>query len=96
MAFIPTHAYVPSFMILDSAFGDSPILVSLQNSLSDHRPWNRINSKKFMQVEVDVKYMHTNFSGPSLSNFRDKISFQIWPNFPFRPWTIVHGHQKFN
>ena len=21
-------------------------------------------------------------------------SFQIWPNFPFGPWTIVHGGQK--
>ena len=33
--------------------------------------WNRL--KKFMQVVVDVKYMHSTFGGRSLSGFRDKI-----------------------
>ena len=47
-----------------------------------------------MQVEVDVTCMHTNFGGRGLSGFRDKISFKIWSNFPFRPWTTVHGGQK--
>ena len=47
-----------------------------------------------MQVEVDVTCMHTNFGGHSLSGFGDKISFKIWSNFPFRPWTTVHGGQK--
>ena len=31
--------------------------------------------KKFMQVGIDVKYMHTNFGGRGLSGFRDKISY---------------------
>ena len=33
--------------------------------------WNRL--KKFMQVMVDVKYMHSTFGGRGLSGFRDKI-----------------------
>ena len=43
--------------------------------------WNR--PKKFMQVGVDVKCMHIIFGGWGLSGFRDKISFEVWPNFPF-------------
>ena len=31
--------------------------------------WNRL--KKFMQVLIDVKCMHTNFGGRGLSGFRD-------------------------
>ena len=33
--------------------------------------WNRL--KKFMQVGIDVKCMHTNFSARALPCFRDKI-----------------------
>ena len=36
-----------------------------------------------MQVEVDVKCMHTNFGGHDLFGFRDLATFKIWPNFPF-------------
>ena len=45
----------------------------------DYSPWSSKNSidrnrlKKFMQVVVDVKYMHTNFGGRGLSGFGDKI-----------------------
>ena len=49
-----------------------------------------------MQVEVGVKCMHTNFGRRSVSSFGDKISFQIWPNFPFGPWTISMGVKKLN
>ena len=35
-----------------------------------------IGSKKFMQVGIDVKCMHTNFGGRGLSGFGDKIS--LW------------------
>ena len=51
----------------------------------DYSPWsskNLINRnwlKKFMQVGIDIKFIHTNFGGCGL--FGD-------------PWTIVHGHQK--
>ena len=69
----------------------------------DYSPWVSKNSidpnrlKKFMQVGVDFKYVHTNFGGRSFSGFGNIATFkfgQIWPNFPFRPWTIVHGCQK--
>ena len=55
-----------------------------QISLSGHGlyPWSWKNSidrnrlKKFMQVGIDVKCMHTNFGGCGLSSFGDKIS--LW------------------
>ena len=47
-----------------------------------------------MQVEVVVKCMQANFDGCGLSGFRDFAPFQILLNFPFKPWTIVHGGQK--
>ena len=52
--------------------------------------WNRL--KKFMQVWVDVTCMHTNFGGRDPSGFGDMATSQKRPNFPFRAWTIVHGH----
>ena len=48
----------------------------------DYSPWSSKNSidrnrlKKFMQVGIDVKCMHTNFGGRGLSGFGDKIS--LW------------------
>ena len=45
-------------------------------------PWSSKNLidqnwlKKFMQVGIDVKYMHNNFGGCGLSGFKDKIS--LW------------------
>ena len=48
----------------------------------DHSPWSSNNLmdrnwlKKFMQVGVDVTYMHTNFGGCGLSGFGDQISFK--------------------
>ena len=47
-----------------------------------------------MHVEGDLKCMQTNFGGHGLSGFGDIATSQIWPNFPFGPWTIVHGGQK--
>ena len=43
-----------------------------------------------MQVEVNVLCMHTNFDGCGHSGFVDIATFKNG----FRPWTIVHGHQK--
>ena len=71
-----------------------------QLSLSgmDYSPWssknlfNRNRLKNFMQVGIDVKFMHTNFCGRDLSGFGDIATFQKRSNFPFRPWTIFHGH----
>ena len=56
-----------------------------QNSLSDYglySPWssknliNRNRLKKFMQLGIDVAYMHTNFSGHDLSSFKDTVTFK--------------------
>ena len=47
-----------------------------------YSPWSSKNLmdqnwlKKFMQVGVDVTYMHTNFGGCGLSGFGDQISFK--------------------
>ena len=66
----------------------------------DYSPWslkNLINQnrfKKFMQVGIDVMCMYTSFGGCGLSSFGDTATFQKQPNFPFRAWTIVHGHLK--
>ena len=50
--------------------------------------------KKFMQVRIDVKCMHTSFGGCDFFGFGDIATFQKRPNFPFGAWTIVHGHGK--
>ena len=48
----------------------------------DYSPWSSKNLidrnrlKKFMQVVVDVKYMHTNFSGRALPGFGDIATFE--------------------
>ena len=64
----------------------------------DYSPWSSKNLmdrnwlKKFMQVGIDVKFMHTNFDGRGLLGFGDMATSQKRPNFPFGAWTIVHGH----
>ena len=66
----------------------------------DYSPWSSKNLidrnwlKKFMQLGIDVMCMYTHFGGHGLSGFGDMATFQKQPNFPFEPWTIVHGHQK--
>ena len=56
----------------------------------DYSPWSSKNLikrnrlKKFMQVRINVKFMHTNFGGRDLSSFRDIATFKM-ANFPFRP-----------
>ena len=48
----------------------------------DYSPWsskNLINQnwlKKFMQVGIGVKFMHTNFDGCGLSGFGDTATFK--------------------
>ena len=67
----------------------------------DYSPWSSKNlidqnrPKKFMQVGIDVKCMHTNFGGHSLSGFGDIATFRNG-QFPLltMDYYIVHGHQK--
>ena len=75
------------------------LFVCLQISLLDHvLGVKKLNwLKKFMQLEVDVKCMQTQFWGRDLFGFREFALYCFsskWPNFLFRPWTIVHGGQK--
>ena len=78
------------------------LLENGQISLScmDYSPWSskilidRNRLKKFMQVGVDVTYMHNKFGGRGYFGFGDMATSQKWPNFPFGAWTIVHGHRK--
>ena len=48
----------------------------------DYSPWSSKNLidrnwlKKFMQVGIDVKFMHTNFGGCGLSGFGDITTFK--------------------
>ena len=48
----------------------------------DYSPWSSKNLidwnqlKKFMQVVIHVKYMHTNFGGCDLSGFKDIATFK--------------------
>ena len=48
----------------------------------DYSPWSsknlidRIQPKKFMQVGIDVKCMHTNIGGCDLSGFGDIATFK--------------------
>ena len=54
----------------------------------DYSPWsskkliNQNELKKFMQVGIDVKCMHTKFGGCGLSSFGDIATFKN-ANFPF-------------
>ena len=57
--------------------------------------FNRSESaQKNHASRINIKCMHTSFGGCNLSGFRDIATLQKRPNFPFRAWTIVHGHRK--
>ena len=68
-----------------SAFGDIATLKNGQISLLGHglySPWSSKNLidrnrlKKFMQVWIDVKCIHTNFGGRGISAFGDIATFK--------------------
>ena len=79
-------AYPVSEILLLSKTAKFPLLTM------DYSPWSSKNlidwnwPKKFMQVGIDVKCMHTNFGGRGLSSFGDIATF--------KNGQIVHGHQK--
>ena len=75
-----------------SGFGDTNTLKNGQISLLDdglYSPWssknliNRNRLKKFMQVDVDVTCMYTNFGGCGLFGFGD-TNLSKTAKFPFR------------
>ena len=66
-----------------SSFGDTTTFKNSKIFLSNHElPWsskylidqNRL--KKFMQVGIDVKCMHTNFGGRGFSSFGDNATLK--------------------
>ena len=68
-------AYPVSEILLLSKTAKFPLLTmdcpwSLKNLIDRNR------LKKFMQVGIDVKCMHTNFGGRSLSSFGDIATFK--------------------
>ena len=69
-------AYPVSEILLPSKMPKFPLLTM------DYSPWSSKNlidqnrPKKFMQVGIDVKCMHTNFGGHSLSSFGDIATFK--------------------
>ena len=62
-----------------SGFGDCSFLFA---SNKDYSPWSSKNLidrnrlKKFIQVEIDVKCMHSNFGGCGLFSFGDIATFK--------------------
>ena len=79
-------------------FGDTATFKKGQISLSTHGlycPWSSKNlidrnqPKKFMQVGVDVKCMHTNFGGCGLFGFGDTATFKNG-----QISLSTHGHQN--
>ena len=63
----------------------------------DYSPWSSKNLiirnrlKKFMQVGIDVTYMHTNFGERDLSSFGDIATFKNgkfpFPTMDYSPWS---------
>ena len=74
-------------VLVGMAFSVSEIWLPFKNGQisfrgMDYSPWssknliNRNRLKKFIQVGIDVKCMHTDFGGRGLSGFGDK--FSLW------------------
>ena len=69
-------AFLVSEILLHSKTAKFPFLSM------DYSPWSSKNLidwnqlKKFMQVGIDVKCMHTNFSGRALPGFEDIATFK--------------------
>ena len=77
-----------------SGFGDMATFQKRPNfPFRAYSPWslknliNRNRLKKFIQVGIDVKCMHTHFVECGFSSFGDMATFQKRPNFPFGAWT---------
>ena len=55
-------------------------------------------AQKFMQVGVDVTYMHTNFGERDLSGFGDIATFKNgkfpFPNMDYSPWSSKNGSHQ--
>ena len=70
----------------------SPVLEILLLSKTVKFPFQN-RPKKFMQVGIDVKFMHTNFGGRDLSSFGDIATFQKRPIFPFGANNLINRNR---
>ena len=86
-------AYSVSEILLLSKTAKFPLLTM------DYSPWSSKNlidwnrPKKFMQVGIDVKCMHTNFGGRDLSSFGDIATFKN-SQISLLDHGLNHDHQK--
>ena len=80
-----SHACTPILVGVASSLSEILVLSKMANFPfrgMDYSPWSSKNLidrnrlKKFMQVEIDVACMHTNFDGCSLSAFGDIGTFK--------------------
>ena len=67
---------------------DSPVSEILIPSKTAKNLINQNRLKKFMQVEIDVTSIHTNFGGQCLSGFEDTATFKNGQfSFIYSPWS---------
>ena len=80
-----SHACTPNLMGMDSPVSEILVLSKTAKFpllTMDYSPWSskilidRNRLKKFMQVVIDVKFMHTNFGGCGLFGFGDIATFK--------------------
>ena len=86
-------AFPLSEILLLSKTAKFPFLPMDYSPCSSKNLVNRNQLKKFVQVGIDVKCMHTNFGRHGLSTFGD-IATSKTAKFPFLPMDYSHGHQK--
>ena len=84
-------ASLVSEILLLSKMANFPFLTMQYSPWSSKNLINQNQLKKFMQVGIDVKCMHTKFGGCGLSSFGDIATFKN-ANFPFltmdySPWS---------
>ena len=88
-----SHAYTPILVGVTFLVSEIPLpskTAKFPFLTMDYSPWSSKNLidrnrlKKFMQVRIDVKFMHTNFGGCGLSGFGDTATLKK-AKFPFRP-----------
>ena len=80
-----SSAYTPILVGVVSPVSEIPVPSKTANFPfrgMDYSPWSSKNLidrnrlKKFMQLGIDVKCIHTNFSGCGLSGFEDTSTFK--------------------
>ena len=80
-----------SEILLLSKMAKFPFLPLDYSPLSSKNLMDQNWFKKFMQVGVDVSYMHTNFGGCGLSSFGDIATFKKgkfpFPTMDYSPWS---------